>query len=203
MNKNHIIALSNFLMYYSSDLEYIRNFQRFLMNKISINDYCKKVEGSFYSFLIEYKIIRNFEQGKTHKVLELTKQWVNSNNPDDVDAFAELLKNSGYFRGNLPISLASKILFLNNPAKILPIDNFVRKHSGIKVNEYKPYLVFITKFRKDKANRTLVRSLLSKVSKMTRIIEDEYKSIFSEAKLQLIRENRLIDKLFLFDTAYK
>jgi hypothetical protein len=40
-------------------LNYIKQFQDFKSKKITLEKYIEKVPGSFYSFLIEFRVIRN------------------------------------------------------------------------------------------------------------------------------------------------
>ena len=53
MTQKQIQAIGNFLTYYRTDLNYIKQFQDFKTGKISAENYIKKDSGSFYSFLIE------------------------------------------------------------------------------------------------------------------------------------------------------
>ncbi|RZK07562.1 MAG: hypothetical protein EOO43_21580 [Flavobacterium sp.] len=106
-----IQAIGHFLSYYRSDLIYINQFQDFKRGNISAENYIKKDIGSFYSFLIEFRVVRNFPSGTVHKLLAETAEWIKTAEADNVDLFAAKLANEGLTRGNLMVSMASKILF--------------------------------------------------------------------------------------------
>lgn len=72
MTTKQIQAIGNFLTYYRTDLNYIRKFQDFKNGKITAENYVKKDVGSFYSFLIEFRVVRNFPSGTVDKLLDET-----------------------------------------------------------------------------------------------------------------------------------
>lgn len=190
MTAIQIQAIGNFLTYYQADLNYIRKFQDFKNGKITPENYIKKEDGSFYSFLIEFRVVRNFPSGTVDKLLAETFRWINSENPDDVDLFAEKLANSGLTRGKLMASMASKILFLNNPWKIIPMDSLARKTLNQKQNKYSIYNEKLIKFRKE--NETIFESSINYTSPLTMIIHSEFEDL---ENLNLICKNRIVDKL--------
>ena len=56
-------------------------------------------------------------------MLNLTKHWVESTDANDVDVLANELNRLGLTHDKkIMTSLASKILFLNNPYEIFPLD---------------------------------------------------------------------------------
>ena len=114
METKHIQAIGNFLSYYETDLAYIKSFQDFKNKKGNVNNQ----SGSFYSFLVEFRVIRNFVKGEVDDLLIQTYDWITSDYPDDVDKFARKLSSTKLTRGNVMGSMASKILFLNNPWEI-------------------------------------------------------------------------------------
>ena len=152
MNLKEIEATGNFLAYYYTDLIYIEKFQDYKNNSISKNEYITNEKGTFYSFLIEFKVVRNFNKGEVNKLLELTNNFVNGISPIDVDLFAEILLDSNLTRGNLMTSLASKILFLNNPWQIIPMDTLARKSLNQKDNNVKHTLKIYNYFVKKNGN---------------------------------------------------
>jgi hypothetical protein len=191
MNKANIQAIGNFLAYYYTDLNYIKQFQDVKANKISQADYIKKETGSFYSFLIEYRIVRNFTQGSTDELLSKTLEWVDSCDADNVDKFAEMLAKTKLTRGNTTTSLASKILFLNNPWKILPMDRLTRSAFKQIENKYSIYSLNLEKFRE--TNQTTIIECQQYIMPLTTVIHDEFEGRIKD--LNLICENRIIDKL--------
>jgi len=80
-----IRAIGNFLATYESELIYIQNFQRQRKKKISASDFTSKWDGMFYKFLIEFKVTRNFVQGKSDEVLKLTNFWLDKKNHIKID----------------------------------------------------------------------------------------------------------------------
>ena len=191
MKKEHIEATGNFLSTYYTDLNYIRNFQRFKQNKISSTDFVKKDIGTFYSFLIEFRVARNFSQGSADKLLKETINWVNGKNADNVDLIAEKLSKTSLTRGNIVTSMASKILFLNNPWTIIPMDTLARKTLNQKENKYSIYNVNLAKYRNE--NKQIIESFIKYTQPLTAVIDSEFKN---ELKgLKIISENRAIDKL--------
>jgi hypothetical protein len=191
MNNNEIIAIGHFLSTYYSDLIYIRDFQRFKNKKISTIEYLKKKPGSFYEFLIEFRVIRNVEKKKLEKLLFLTNQWVSNKLNTDVDKFAKQLKQENITHGKVMTSLASKILLLNNPWEILPIDSLVKKTFNLKTNNYIDYVPLIKKYISNKTS--LISDYLEKISPFTKTIENEFKNEIRN--IEMIRVNRFIDKM--------
>lgn len=190
MTTKQIQAIGNFLTYYRTDLNYIRNFQDFKNGKITAENYIKKDVGSFYSFLIEFRVVRNFPSGTVDKLLAETSKWIETENSDDVDLFAKKLANIGLTRGNVMASMASKILFLNNPWKIIPMDSLARKTLNQKQNIYSIYNQNLIEFRKQ--NETIFESSINYTNPLTNIIHNEFKDL---KKLNLICKNRIVDKL--------
>src|SRR5680860_114081 len=115
MTNLQIATIGNFLNYYRNDLTYIRNFQRFKNGSVSNKEFLEKNKGGFYSFAVEFRVVRNFPKGTANKILSEANLWVKTSNPDNVDLFASRLKIKGLTRNKTMTSLASKILFLNNP----------------------------------------------------------------------------------------
>lgn len=191
MITKNIQALGNLLATYHSDLTYIRNFHRHKNAKLSATDYLKKSAGTFKSFIDEFRVARNVDKTKTHILLGLTTEWINQNHSDDVDDFAEQLRDNGITHGKVMTSLASKILFLNNPWTILPLDNLAKQAVGLKNNSYANYLPLTETFITD--NKSEIRKLLFSVDKHLTIIEKEFEQEIENIKV--IRQNRFVDKL--------
>jgi hypothetical protein len=189
MTNKQIQALGNFLNYYQTDLNYIKQFQDFKSNKIKPEKYIEKVPGSFYSFLIEFRVIRNLPKLTVGVLLIETLNWINSANADDVDLFANRLAEKGITKGVMT-SMASKILFLNNPWKILPMDSLARKTLNQKQNIYSIYNNNIKIFIKE--NESTVDSILNYTESLTTIIHKEFLGLND---LDTICKNRIIDKI--------
>ena len=191
MTINGIQATGNLLQNYYSDLNYIYEFQKHKTGRFNLNSYLTKERGTFQSFINEFKIARNVDKTKTRELLEQTFEWIKADNLNDIDSFAEHLKSTGITHGKKVISLSSKILFLNNPWKILPIDSLGRKAINLSENNYSKYHAIVTEFR-EKENAEIVECLKS-VELQLNIIESNFEGKIIE--LKIIRENRFIDKL--------
>ncbi len=186
-----IEAIGNFLATYETDLIYIRNFMWYRQGRISPDDFIKKENGSFYSFLIEFNVTRNFMATKSREILECSNDWLNRGNDEDVDGLAMQLKVSELTRNGIMTSLASKILFLNNPYKIFPMDRRAKKTLNYnKDNIYKNYLPEVKKYIDIKSD--LILNALNLVEPFAEIIESNFIVI---PDIPTIRRNRFIDKL--------
>jgi len=185
-----IKALGNLLQYYHSDLKYILSFQRCKQNAISRSKYLLKSPGSFQSFLDEFRIARNVQKGRVPELLDLTMEWVSTNQADDVDLFADKLREKEITQENKTMtSLASKVLFLNNPWIILPCDTLNRRAVEVKTNRYSDFYRAIILERE-----TLpIDDYLKPVQEYLCAIEDAFKGKIDD--ISRIRRNRFLDKL--------
>jgi len=191
MTPNQIKAIGNFLAYYHTDLNYIKRFHDFKNQKEHLSAYLNEGAGNFYSFLVEFRVIRNIPKDTCNKLLEETQNWVHGQNPDDVDGFAKLVKTKGLTRDKVMASMASKILFLNNPWKILPMDSLARKTLNQKSNIYSEYRFNLEKFSIDELES--IQSSLNSIDLFANKIELDYQGSIDD--LYLIRRNRIIDKI--------
>lgn len=189
MNEKQIQAIGNFLTYYQTDLNYIKQFQDFKSDKISSKNYIEKGIGSFYSFLIEFRVVRNFPKGTVDKLLLETFNFIKSDNPNDVDSFALKLSEKRITNG-IMTSMASKILFLNNPWEILPMDRLARKTLNQKQNKYWIYKNNLEIFKKE--NESIINNSLLYTNSLTSII---HKDIIDLKDLDTICYNRIVDKV--------
>ncbi|HOZ14025.1 MAG TPA: hypothetical protein PK784_04505 [Tenuifilaceae bacterium] len=191
MTNVQIQALGNLLQYYRSDLTYIREFKRYKLGKTETGYYLSLSYGTFKSFINEYRVARNVEKSKTDFLLQLTMQWVNTKGQKNVDVFAKLLKEKGITHGKVMTSLASKILFLNDPWTILPLDNLAKQAVGLKTNIYSHYIPKVDEFKQK--NKREIDSCLNSVSHHLKIIEVDFKD--EVENIEMIRYNRFVDKL--------
>ena len=190
MTSTQIQSIGNFLAYYKTDLNYIKRFQDFKENPNLASEYIKKDSGSFYSFLIEYRVVRNFSSGSVDKLLDETLLWITSKNADNVDLFAEKLAQTNLTRGNITTSMASKILFLNNPWQIIPMDRLARKTLKQKENKYSIYNENLIQFRK--IHESAFKNCLNFTKPLTTLIHNEFSEL---DELDIICKNRIVDKL--------
>lgn len=189
MTTKQIQALGHFLAFYATDLSYIDNFQKYKTSPTNPN-YSTKEIGSFYAFLVEFRVIRNISTGATKQILEQTINWVNGSNPDDVDAFAEILLKTGLTHNKTPTSMASKILFLNNPWKIIPMDSLARKTLKQKENIYHMYLKILENYTNE--NQLVLEKYEEITNDLVNIIHNDYAGL---KDLNIISKNRMLDKL--------
>ncbi len=190
MNPIDVKTFGDFLRYYETDLAYIQSFHKFLNGKITKEKFSSKEDGSFYRFLIEFRIIRNIVSGSTERLIDLTKEWCESKKGSEVDKFAEHIHGQGMTHGGIPRSLASKVLFLNNPWKILPMDSLARKALGESSNRYENFSSLLEEFRSK--NESRIELLSQYAEPFVQEIENRYKEV---KQIKIIRKNRLFDKL--------
>jgi hypothetical protein len=190
MTSEQIQAIGIFLQYYETDLLYIKEFQKVKNQEKYFKHYLSKENSSFYSFLIEFRIIRNISSGASNQLLDEILKWIKDDNYNDVDAFAEHLSNTEITRNQKLVSLASKVLFLNNPWEILPMDRLTRKTLNQNDNNYSIYKKGLEVFKKE--NEKQIKECLKFVEPITFEI---HKDFFGIKELNLICENRIVDKL--------
>jgi hypothetical protein len=190
MELNYIKALGNFIQYYDSDLFYIQRFQEYKNNPINTNEYTQKGKGTFKSFINEYKVSRHVYVGKTEELLETTINWILNKNPQDIEGLAKFLKKNEITHV-LATSLVSKILFLNNPWNIFPIDKWTKIALEIKNNDYKLFSMKVNEFKVSKIG--VVNQYLDSVNDHLKEIEKPFKGKLND--LKTIRQNRFVDKI--------
>jgi len=189
-DKIRIQAIGNLLQYYESDLEYFKRFKLFREGRIKPKMYLSKNPGMFQAFINEYRVARNVKASKRHDLLVKIRKWVKKKKADDVDALAESIKNMTFQK--TMISLSSKILFLNNPARIVPCDRLNRMALGLeKEKEYSAFDAKIQKLREEQ--RSLFQEWLLPVMRYLITIESGFSGELKD--VETIRLNRFIDKL--------
>jgi hypothetical protein len=191
MEPEDVLAIGNFLVNYYSDLLYIDNFRKYKLGLIKKDDFIKKGDHSFYDFLIAYRVMRNFKQGEIASILESTEHWIKKPISDDVDSFAEFLKQKGTTHDKRMASLASKILFLNNPWVIQPMDTLARESLKEKTNLYSEYGSKLSNFKT--RNKIEIDKCLNSIDSFVSIVENVFKENIKD--LETIRYNRFSDIL--------
>lgn len=187
-----IKAIGNLLQYYHSDLTYILNFQRYKYNSFSRSEHLLKSPGSFQNFLNEFRVTRCVRKGMVGCLLDTTIEWVSSSKADDVDSFAAKLRDKNItHNGKTMTSLASKILFLNNPWIIIPYDTLNNKAVGVRTNKYHDFHAAVCKIKK--INALQIDESLNPVQEYLYTIEDEFKRELK--RIDIIRNNRYMDKM--------
>jgi hypothetical protein len=198
MTLYQIRAVGFFLATYESDLLYIENFRKFRKGRIPSTTFCQKGNHSFYSFLSEFKVTRNFKKSKCNKILLLTEKWLDKGKITEVDNFALHLRSLRLTHGKTMTSLSSKILFLNKPQKLFPFDNRVKKSVEQDSNLYSDYKLSITNFKR--RHNSDIQKCLKKITPFAIRIEKNFEQL---SNIEAIRKNRLIDKLLWTLNGYK
>lgn len=186
-----IEAAGHLLAYYHADLCFIRDFHRNKTGCLSDAEYLRDDQGTFCHFLKEFRVLRKVKVGASGELLQWTKRWVAGPAPEDVDGFAKQIRECGLTHGETVTSLASKILFPNNPSVILPIDQNVRKTVHLSGNAYADYLPLALDFRE--RYKAEIDRIFVTIGPYLAVIEDEFKS--DVTNIAMIRANRYLDKL--------
>jgi hypothetical protein len=151
----------------------------------------KKSVGTFKAFINEYRVARNISKTKTDILLQMTIKWALSNNATNVDGFAESLNLKGITHGKVMTSLASKILFLNNPWAIFPLDNQAKQSLRLRSNLYADYYPLVKDFMEN--NRIEIYRYLNSIDQHLKTIETNFTNEIENIKT--IRLNRFVDKI--------
>lgn len=198
-NSLHIEALGHLLAWYRNDLAYFEQFQRYKNFEFKPEQYCEIWPGSFQKFVNEFRVARNFKEGQTEKLLEICMEWHNKGQWKQVNLLAEEIQRAGISYG-LPISLASKVMFLMRPDLILPYDSQAKKALGIKSN-VKDYDVFFQlALNQESKNLSKLGECLAIASDLLDVLEANYQHL--DFKFQDVRRLRLLDK-FLWASGSK
>ena len=163
LTAQNVRAKGTFLSSYHSDLIYIDKFQKHKKKHITTTEYVLGNKGMFKTFINEFRVARNIPVGNTHLVLNETIFWISSKAADDVDGFAyHLYKRNITREKKIMTSLASKILFLNNPWVLLPFDNLAKNSLKQRTNRYEDYLPKMHQYRNEKESE--IEQMLSTVN---------------------------------------
>ena len=130
---------------------------------------------------------------KTHvdEFLNELHNWINGNQSNDVDQLATKVKGLGYTHGKVMTSLCSKVLFLNNPYEIIPIDQLAKRAIGYRGNKYSEFRSKLDSFRNN--HNKEINSYLASVSNHIDQIEKDFKRDIPN--IDIIRKNRYLDKI--------
>tara|TARA_R110002049_G_scaffold188124_10_gene356438 strand:- start:3713 stop:4303 length:591 start_codon:yes stop_codon:yes gene_type:complete len=190
MEKAHYIkSLGNFLSEYESDLNFITKFNCYKNNKLEIEKYLTKENGCFQKFINDFRVARNIQKDKVDVFLKELKLFVNSDDCDNVDEFAKEINKKQITHGKIMTSLCSKVLFLNNPYKIIPIDTLAKKSLNYKGNNYLQFSSHLKNFVRK--NDSEIDDYLNSIKMYSLEIESKY----DFDRIEIIRKNRFIDKL--------
>jgi hypothetical protein len=185
-----IESLGHLLAYYKSDLEYIAQFNLFRKNKINTEDYLKDTNSGFQKFINEFKVARNIKKKRVKKLMVFIKDSKLLEDTEAVDAFAKEIKNKKLtHEGKVMTVLASKIFFLNQPDKIIPMDSLNKKPFGLKGNIYKDFKIKVNGFIDE--NGEILSAYIDNVRHYLIKIEN---SVNIKIDFEKYRINRFTDK---------
>ena len=187
----YIEALGNLLATYRSDLFYIKRFKDFKNGRVSEADYLTREDGSFRRFINDFRVARNISKDHVDKFLDELQNWIKGNQSNDVDQLATKIKGLGYTHGKVMTSLCSKVLFLNNPYEIIPIDQLAKRAIGYRGNKYLEFRKELDSFRDNHTKE--INSYLDSVSNHIDQIEKDF--IGDISNIEVIRHNRYLDKI--------
>ena len=180
-------AMGFFLAYYERNLEHIYYFQQYINRNPGWQKYRDDRRNSFHRFLIEFRVVRNVKKGQSRRLLRLTENWINQNHPLDVNGFAKRIKRAGLSHEKQMVSLASKILFLYKPHKLLPLDSQVKASVKQKANNYEEFARKVKACREDAGYQQCLRD----AGRYAEKIEERFKGKI--AYLPAVRANRMLD----------
>jgi hypothetical protein len=183
-----IESLGHLLAFYKSDLEYITNFKLFKNRTIS-EEYLKKNSG-FQAYINEFGIARNIRKEKVKDLMFFIRNSKLIENDSAVDTFTEEMKNNKLTHKNKAMTvLASKIFFLNQPGKIIPMDRYNKTALGLSGNKYKDFKIKIDGFINE--NKKIISSHINSIVDSLVAIE---KSVNLKIDFKKYRINRFADK---------
>jgi len=187
MTLPHSEAREEFLNGHRSDLYHIREFQEWKGGRISYSEY----KGTFKKFLVRFGVFHGISKNAFKPLMDYTLKRIGGSNPDDVDDFAMHLRDEGPAFGSTMTSLASKILMLNQPEKITPIDSNVRRAVKLSRNNYAEYKSRFDRFLEE--HRQEIQDNLTAMKSDFCCVEREFIEKIQE--IEKIRLNRYVDKL--------
>jgi hypothetical protein len=203
LTKTQIKTIGNYLEYYYSDLKYFNEFKKSIKRNIdNINDeYLNKSNPySFKSFLNGYGISRRVKKidesnlVNTLKLYKTTKKWLNANqkNATDIKGFVEYITTiKNLTNGKNEISLASKILFLNNPMEVYPYDYNAKTTLDYNGNDYEEYKSKVINYKDEHID--IIKKIINCIEPYLETLEKGLE--YSKEEFKKIRVNRFVDKM--------
>lgn len=183
----HQRATKELLDWYTQDLNHFASFLSWKHEPAKHPEY----EATFKRFLSDFRVLRWLGNKNVHSLLDNTIAWINGPTPDDVDGFAAYLERRGVTPGKVMTSMASKVLFLNNPHQITPIDSYVRAAVHLQSNRYADYLPLFQTFVQRSAQA--IESELDLIDSQLSALEKPFENRIP--KIKGIRRIRYADKL--------
>ncbi|RYF87480.1 MAG: hypothetical protein EON98_00290 [Chitinophagaceae bacterium] len=160
------------------------------MGELGLHEYLNLSDHGFDAFLVEFRIARNIPVVHRARLLDILADWRSSEPCHDVERLTNQLYNEGLTNGKRAVSLSSKVLMLESPSTICPIDRLVRARLGLAENDYEQYRTLLESYII--ANEAAIQECFQNVSPYASVIEENFSEI---AELPEIRRSRLIDKL--------
>jgi hypothetical protein len=189
-NLEAIESLGHLLACYKSDLEYISKFNLFRNNQINAEYYLTEKNSGFQKFINEFKITRNIRKERVKDLMVFIKDSILPEDTWTVDTFAEEMKKKKLTQKDKVMTvLASKIFFLIQPDKIIPMDKNNKKSLGVKGNKYKDFRIKINGFIDE--NGKILSTYLDNVKDYLIKIEN---TVHITMDFEKYRINRFTDK---------
>lgn len=184
-----IESLGHLLAYYKSDLEYIANFKLFKNKVITPEKYLTGNNG-FQKFINEFGVTRNIRKDRVKNLMFFIRDSELIEDDGTVDAFAEEMKKKKFTQENKVMTvLASKIFFLNQPDKIIPMDSYNKTTLELKGNKYNDFKIKINEFINEYG-----KSLSEYIAKVTNCLVKIEKNVNVKIDFEKYRINRFTDK---------
>lgn len=194
--KTAISAIGFFLAEYYSDLEYIEYYHKYQSKLIDEDVYLDvRQRGGFKKFVNSYKVARNFKGDEVGRLLNELCYW-DDKKYCDVNGFALNLRNKDITHPNKTmLSLASKLLFLRFPDKVIPIDSLNRKGLNITYIEYGDYTAFNNKITESiNQFKSEILQYLDSISSYLKKIEAHFDDL--DINIEEYRIKRFADKYY-------
>jgi len=190
-NLQAIQGLGNLITWYQSDLNYISLFKKYKNSDIGDKEYLDNNKG-FQKFINEYKVARNVKKARVSDCMKFTKEYILKNTSFSIDNLAIALKEKEITQdGKIMTSLASKLLFLNNPVNVIIIDTLNRRAVNEKTNNYNNFKQKVKKFQQKNIN--IIQKYLTTADVLLKEIENNYQDL--EIDFEQYRKMRYTDKI--------
>ena len=136
----NIKILGSFLFYYESDLKHIKAFQDYFHGEVFNSEADCAYLSQFTSFLQEFRVLRNVRRGEARDVLKTFVNYLKEEEDLKLcpNVLSELLFE--YTHKKKAVSLASKILFLYQPERFVPMDSLYKSALGLAENNSDKFL---------------------------------------------------------------
>lgn len=186
-----IKVIGSFLFYYESDLKHIKAFQEYVHREVRTNNMDRTYLSQFISFLQEFRVLRNIRRGGAEDVLRTSVNYVKKEEPSKLcpNVLSEILGEYTY--NKKAVSLSSKILFLYEPERFVPLDSLNKSTLGLSENNYDNFLERFRSYFEKEENLFPVKVCMEKTQHYAFLLEKKVQLNFDP---MTIRSQRIKDK---------